>query len=107
MNGCEIASMTPWQKLLTEAAQSRLETRRDRARLGARMIIPTLRVQNGKVFASSVDVAKAFEKRHDHVMAAIRQLIKREPSLANGSSREFRGCFDNDRGKVMSRFDMS
>ena len=35
--------------------------------------------KSGKVFVSSRDIARVFEKRHDHVLRDIREIIERDP----------------------------
>ncbi|MDZ7894228.1 MAG: Rha family transcriptional regulator [Sphingobium sp.] len=39
-------------------------------------------VRDEGVRASSLDVAKSFDKRHDHVMRTVRELLNRRPDLA-------------------------
>ena len=35
--------------------------------------------KSGKAFVSSRDIARVFEKRHDHVLRDIREIIERDP----------------------------
>ena len=51
---------------------------------------PVVLIKDGGVFADSRDVAAFFDKRHDHVIRDIRELIRKEPSLKLAKFGEFK-----------------
>lgn len=51
---------------------------------------PIVFERDGKVFATSRDVATFFGKQHRHVLDSIDSLVKQEPSLAGGGLPTFR-----------------
>jgi len=46
-----------------------------------------VQVRDGQAMASSIDVARAFEKQHQHVMRAIRALVEARQDLASNFGR--------------------
>lgn len=59
-----------------------IEATKDYSGLGYRPIEPTVFIEQGKVFASSWDVAEYFSKRHNNVARDIRKLIEADPACA-------------------------
>lgn len=49
------------------------------------MSLPVVFARDGKVFANSRDVARCFEKRHDHVLRDIDQILTHSSDLRHGS----------------------
>jgi anti-repressor protein len=72
----------------------------------ANLIAPIVRVRDGVVYASSLDVAAFFGKRHDHVVRDVRKILVDQPdfSLPNFGEQEYvseknqkQPCFDMTR----------
>ena len=64
---------------------------------------PVVVAKDGVVFADSRDVADFFEKRHTHVLAAIRDLVAKEPAIGTN----FRSFKINDlTGESTSHYEM-
>jgi Rha family phage regulatory protein len=51
---------------------------------------PVVTIKDGGVYADSRDVAAFFQKRHDHVIRDIKDLIKKEPELLLAKFGEFK-----------------
>jgi len=49
---------------------------------------PSVHIENGKAITSSVEIARVFDKRHDHVLDAIRTLLSDLPPSALPNFRE-------------------
>jgi len=49
---------------------------------------PAVQIENGKAITSSVEIARVFDKRHDHVLDAIRTLLSDLPPSALPNFRE-------------------
>lgn len=61
--------------------------------------------KDGGIYADSRDVATFFEKRHDHVIRDIRNLIAKEPDLALSKFGEFK--INDLTGESTSHFEMT
>lgn len=68
---------------------------------------PIVFVKNGEVLASSRDVAEFFEKRHDHVLRDIDNLIKSEGSPKLGNLFVERNDYHEQARKNVRSFDMT
>lgn len=60
---------------------------------------PVVFQKDGKVFASSLDVADYFEKRHDHVLRDIRNLLASDPSFALPNFGERSATYGNNNSR--------
>jgi len=49
---------------------------------------PAVQIENGKAITTSLEIARVFDKRHDHVLDAIRTLLSDLPSSALPNFRE-------------------
>ncbi|GGE85565.1 Rha family transcriptional regulator [Niveispirillum cyanobacteriorum] len=69
--------------------------------------VPALTVRDGKVYANSRDVAAFFEKRHDHVLRDIDNLLKNMDSPKLGSSMFAQSAAPDGQGVDRRTFDMT
>ena len=67
---------------------------------------PKLKVVNGHVYATSLEVAKRFNKSHDNVVKAIRNILEEMPS--DFSAVNFDGCtYVGKNGKASPMFNLT
>lgn len=67
--------------------------------------LPIVFERGGKVHANSRDVAAFFEKRHDNVLADVRQITEEQPAFA---ALNFQDCpYRGGNGKTLPSYDMT
>ena len=64
-----------------------------------------LQNKDGRILANSLDIAERFEKRHDHVLRDIGNLLSNSPIW--GSEMFIETTYENTRGKSCRCYDMN
>ena len=71
----------------------------------ANLIAPIVRVRDGAVYASSLDVAAFFGKRHDHVVRDVRKILADQPDFSLPNFGEISA--PDSYGRPQPAFDMT